>query len=125
MELSKNKKKAGVFCCAYACSNKPAPKKGGLCHKHYARKLRERDPVSARFNQFKGNATRRGKEFGISLEEFRQFCEETGYLKNGYRGYSATIDRVDNRRGYFIDNIQLLSNRANASKGASENECPF
>ena len=116
-KISQPKKEAGVYCCAYGCSNKPVSKKGGLCHKHYRRKLRKEDPVQIRFNGFKGNAKKRNKPFHITLEEFRAFCKKTGYLQKGKRGQNATIDRRCNIHGYFIWNTQLLTNRANASKG--------
>lgn len=122
--ISETKKKQGRYCCAYACTNRPNPRKGGLCDKHYARKRRELDPVYTRYNQFKSSATRRKKPFSITLEQFREFCQETGYIvSKGMRGMRSTIDRVDNKKGYHIDNIQLLTLRQNASKG--EKECPF
>lgn len=126
MVLSEAKKKAGVYCCAYACKNNPVKKLGGLCYKHYRRKRREIDPVYCRYNNFKSNATARGKDFTITLTEFRRFCDKTGYLKNGYRGFRATIDRICNAHGYHIWNIQILSHKANCSKGAgfSENDFP-
>lgn len=123
--ISEVKKKEGRFCCAYNCYNEPIKRKGGLCHKHYARKRREIDPIGTRFNQFKTNARRRNQEFSITIEQFRNFCSETGYLiEKGKRGQNATIDRIKNKFGYHIWNIQLLSNRKNASKGASD-DCPF
>lgn len=130
MKLSPYKKKLGIECCAYRCTNPPIKKKGGLCHKHYARRLKDRDPIYVRYNQFKSKATSRGLEVSITLEQFKSFCTRTGYIINkGYRGMNATIDRRCNAQGYHIWNIQLLSNRANASKGASNNgdnfECPF
>lgn len=118
------KKEAGRYCCAYACTNEPIKRKGGLCHKHYARKRRLIDPISTRYNQFKGNARKRNKAFSITIEQFREFCKKTGYLiDRGKRGANATIDRIDNSKGYHIDNIQLLTLRQNASKGVSY--CPF
>lgn len=123
--ISIAKKNTGKYCCAYNCKNKPANKKGGLCHKHYRRKRREEDPVGTRYTDFKGNAKKRSKHFDITLKQFRLFCEKTGYLiTKGKRGFNATIDRIDNSKGYTIDNIQLLTNRQNASKGTSE-DCPF
>jgi len=117
MEISQIKKEQGRYCCAYACFNKPVRKKGGLCHKHYARKLKGRDPVYDRYNNFKTNALKRGKEFQITLKQFRDFCKETGYiLTKGKRGQNATIDRIDNTLGYTIDNIQILTLRANVKK---------
>lgn len=123
--ISEAKKQQGRFCCAYGCTNKPVKKKGGLCHKHFARKRREEDPIGTRFNQFKGNAKVRNKEFTITLDEFRQFCKDTGYLiEKGKRGKNATIDRIKNKFGYHIWNIQLLTLRQNSSKGCSD-DCPF
>jgi len=122
MKISEEKKRRGVKCCAYACSAAPVARYGGLCSKHYQRKIKERDPVYNRFINFKGNAKRRGKDFSITLEEFRTFCEKTGYIiQKGRRGYNATIDRRCNAQGYHIWNIQLLTHRANSSKGASFN----
>ena len=128
MTISQAKKEKGVYCCAYSCSNKPIAKKGGLCHKHYARKIRETRPRVARYNQFKNSAIQRGKEFNISFKEFCDFCDKTGYLEKGYRGMNATIDRVKNHLGYSIDNIQIISNRANINKYHTEdefNDVPF
>jgi len=130
MKLSERKKKEGKQCCAYQCTNTPIARKAGLCHKHYARRLKERDPVYARFNQWKSKATFRGIVNSVTLEEFRAFCKRTGYiLTKGYRGQSATIDRRCNAHGYHIWNMQLMTNRANASKGNSFNgdefDCPF
>ena len=127
MKISEEKKKKGRYCCAYACGNDPVAKLGGLCHKHYRRKRRELDPVYCRYNNFKTNALRRGKEFTITLDEFRKFCDRTGYIvKKGRRGKAATVDRRCNAHGYHIWNIQLLTLFQNASKGAGmSSDCPF
>lgn len=114
--ISEAKKKSGKECCAYNCKNSPIYKKRGLCHKHYQRYRRIIDPVYDRYHNFKHNALRRCKEFTITLEEFRKFCIDTGYLSKGKRGYRCTIDRIDNSIGYRIDNIQLLSNEMNIQK---------
>lgn len=117
-EVSISKKKEGRQCCAYACKNKPIKKLGGLCYKHYRRKRRKLDPVYCRYNNFKGNAKKRNIVFTITLQEFRFFCKQTGYIiTKGKRGQNATIDRRCNAHGYHLWNIQLLTNRANASKG--------
>lgn len=119
-KISSAKKLAGVKCCAYGCNSKPVYKKGNLCHKHYRRKLRASDPVQIRYADFCYKARSRGKENTITLEEFRNFCERTGYIiTKGKRGQNATLDRRCNVHGYHIWNLQLLTNRQNASKGAS------
>lgn len=117
MTTSEQKKSKGIYCCAYHCKNKPDPKKGGLCHKHYARKLKKRDPVYDRYFNFKNNAIARGKAFSITLDQFREFCDKTGYIvKKGMRGKRCTIDRIDNRFGYYIWNIQIITNFQNIRK---------
>lgn len=123
MQISHRKKATGKYCCAIRCTQAPVEKKGGLCHKHYRRKRKSSDPVSIRFENFRGNAKRRGKEFTITLSQFREFCKITGYIINkGCRGYAATVDRIDNNRGYHIDNIQLLTSRQNIAKYHKEDK---
>lgn len=80
-----------------------------------------------RFNQAKSKASARGIAWEITLEEFREFCNRTGYIvKPGRRGYSATLDRRINSIGYRIDNLQIITNRANARKGNRyDDEYPF
>ncbi len=115
--ISEAKKQKGEHCCAHSCKNKPNARKRGLCHKHYAILRRISDPVYDRYFNFRGNAKRRGKEFSITLLEFRNFCEETGYIvAKGMRGSRCSIDRIDNAKGYHIDNIQILSMRKNLEK---------
>lgn len=130
MKISQAKKDKGQECCAYSCKNKPAPKLGGLCFKHYQRKRRKLDPVGVRFTQFRTNALNRSKDFSITLDQFREFCTRTGYcIIKGKRGKNATVDRIDNKKGYHIDNIQLLTLRENVRKyydeDRHEDDCPF
>lgn len=55
--------------------------------------------------------------FGITFEEFKQFCLETGYLEvKGKRSLSQTIDRIDNNKGYTLGNMQMMSMRSNVQK---------
>ena len=116
-QISQNKKNDGVYCCAISCRNKPCAKKAGLCHKHYHRHRRIVDPVYDRYANFRQKALSRKKEFTITLMEFRNFCEETGYIiTKGMRGYRYTVDRINNNYGYHIWNIQLLSLISNIEK---------
>lgn len=117
MVLSEAKKKEGRFCCAYGCSNNPAPKKGGLCHKHYKRKRRASDPIGVRYNDLVQSTKRRGKRVYFSLGEFRVWCQRNRYLSKGRRGQAATLDRRCNAHDYYLWNLRIISNRANASKG--------
>jgi hypothetical protein len=123
MVLSENKKKAGKFCCANSCRNAPAPKKGGLCHKHYKRKRRQLDPIAVRYNDLSQSVKTRGKKVYFTLLEFRDWCAKTGYLSKGRRGFSATLDRRCNAHDYYLWNLRLLSHRANCRKGGGFNQC--
>lgn len=130
MKTSEDKKKKGVNCCAYGCSNKPVSKLGGLCPKHYQRKRKEVDPVGVRYFQFVGKAKSRNIPCSVSLPEFRHFCKIHNYIiQKGRRGQNATIDRRCNIHGYHLWNMTILSNRANASKGnrfsGNNFDCPF
>lgn len=116
-EVSGAKKAEGIFCCAYHCRSKPQRKKRGLCHKHYSRWRRIVDPVYDRFTNFRSNALRRSKSFSITLDQFRKFCNDTGYIiEKGKRGRNCSIDRIRNWEGYHIDNIQIKSIAANVRK---------
>jgi len=122
-KISEAKKIEGRYCCAYHCKSKPCAKKRGLCHKHYAIHRRIVDPVYDRYVNFRGNAKQRpwqggiGIPFIITLPEFREFCNDTGYIvKRGYRGKNCTVDRIWNNEGYHIGNIQLITNMANIRK---------
>jgi len=116
-KISDIKKKKGDLCCAIACSNKPNPKKGGLCDTHYSRHRRILDPVYDRYRNFKSKAKQRCKDFTITLVEFRQFCTDNDYIvSKGMRGRRCTIDRLDNRFGYHIWNIGIKTALANTLK---------
>lgn len=127
MKLIPRKKKEGKCCWVARCKNPPGKKKGGYCNTHYTRKLREEDPIMVRYFQFKHNALRRGKDFSVTLEEFRRFCHRNRYLtEKGRRGRNATIDRRCNVHGYHIWNMQILTGKQNSKKGTKScQDCPF
>lgn len=109
-------KSKGSLCRISYC-RKPRMGKASICAMHHSRRLKEINPSCYFFNLLRCNAKRRGKEFNLTLTEFRLFCEETGYLKNkGRLGHHATIDRIDNEKGYSFDNIQVLSKSMNSFK---------
>lgn len=121
MKLSPAKKSKGEKCCAFHCHNAPVQKLGGLCYKHYRRKRRKLDPVGIRYQDFTGNARKRGIPCNVTLKEFRQFCVDNDYIVvKGQRGRAATIDRIRNNEGYYIGNMQILSLRANVKKYNTE-----
>jgi len=116
-KISEIKRAEKKYCCAIRCKSKPCDRKRGLCHRHYSIHRRIQDPVYDRYFNFRGNAAQRGIPFNVSLEQFREYCNDTGYIvKKGMRGKNCTIDRIRNWEGYYIGNLQLITNMANIRK---------
>jgi len=114
MKLAKNKKKG--LCKALRCKSKAAYKQV-LCHRHKAHQYREKHPIEFAYQQLRANARRRGHTFTLTVEEFRTFCEATGYLKHrGRKRNQCGIDRIDPTKGYSFDNIQMLTCSDNSAK---------
>lgn len=77
----------------------------------------ELHPDKYAYKNLKTNAKRRGKEFSLTFEEFIEFAIKHNYIAG--KGITKTglhIDRIDNRKGYTIDNIQVLTNSENIRK---------
>lgn len=103
-------------CSTKYCRNVP-PKHRKKCHKCCSKLYREKNPMKYTYNNLKQNAKKRGKEFSLTFEEFKEFCIETSYMSG--KGRSATsfhIDRIDETKGYHKDNIQILTNKENVRK---------
>ena len=121
------KEKAAHLCKAYRCK-KRKDGRGRFCSKHYKRWRLEKDPVAYVYSATKSNAKRRGKEWGITLDEWREWCASNDYIeKRGKKKKSSSIDRIDNSQGYFLWNIQILPLGVNSSKSDKEweEECGF
>ncbi len=70
------------------------------------------------YDDLKTNAKRRGKIFKLTFEQFKEFAIKVNLLhKRGRTSESYTIDRRDNKKGYTIDNIQMLTRGENTRKG--------
>lgn len=113
-------KKRTHKCAAHRCGNK-AQRKGvkwhKFCSKHRAQRQKETSPARYAYDRLKVNARRRCKVFTISFEYFKTWCEETGYLlMKGRSKKAATIDRIDDSKGYEPGNLQVLTNSDNVRK---------
>lgn len=121
-KIAKNKDSS--LCQAYRCGNKHTPK-DRFCAKHRHRYNKEMNPINYVFHLRKSRAKERGHEWDLTLEEFREFCKQTGYMEGkGKKAGSMSIDRIDNTKGYSLDNIQILSLSENSAKQHTDN-CPF
>ena len=75
-------------------------------------------PLEYAYQTTKDNAKRRGKEFTLTLEQFKRFCRKTNYITGkGRTKTSYSIDRIENHKGYTINNIQILPLSENSKKG--------
>lgn len=106
--------------CKHEFCNKNANTKG-YCKKHYAAFMAKQYPYKNAYSRLKSNAKRRAIPFYLTLEEFKQFADSTGYInRRGRTKYDLHIDRIDCTKGYSKDNIQVLTNLQNARKGVLE-----
>ena len=110
LERKKKKKQ----CQAMYCTGKSL---GGYCPKHWKQKQKYSNPARYHYDLLKSNAKRRKKEFTISFEYFKKFCEDTNYLQlKGKMADSLSIDRINDELGYVEGNIQVLTLRNNSRK---------
>lgn len=69
------------------------------------------------YDVLKMNVKRREKVFSLSFEDFKQFAIETNYLAGkGRNKKSYSVDRIDNKLGYVLGNMQVLTVSDNAKK---------
>jgi len=124
--IVENKKNG--FCKAYRCKC-PRPAKDTLCRKHRHRYNKEANPLAYVYGILKSNARRRGKPFTITVEDFREFCEETNYLeRRGKSGKDMSIDCKIQSLGYVKGNIRAISLSENSRKGSADfigDDVPF
>lgn len=101
-------------------------KDGSLCYSCAKRKYKQNHPVKYAYNTLKQNAKRRGKVFELTFEQFQEFCIKYDYIQGkGVTKESYSIDRIDNSKGYTIDNIQILSVSENSRKGKKILNCEY
>lgn len=103
-------------CNTEGCRRKAA-KGRTICLRCKSERSKANDPVRYTYNTWKQNAKRRGKEFTITLEQFREFCVKTTYMTGkGRMRESLHIDRVIEKNGYVAGNIRALENHKNVKK---------
>lgn len=94
---------------------------GHFCHSCIKKKYAAKHPLRYCFSILKNNAKRRGKQFDISMEEFKKFCEDNGYMEGkGKTAGSLSIERIRAYEGYTASNIQILTLEENGRKGQIE-----
>lgn len=98
-----------------------------LCKKCNCARVKCMTPQWKMWQRAKQRAKQRGMEFSLSVEDIvvPDVCPAIGIAINVNSGKpgayknSPSLDRIDNNKGYTKDNIQVLSQCANAMKGAA------
>ncbi len=109
------------ICVAKGCKNKQyiyrGKKHDRFCTKHRRQQGKEANPARYHYDLLKNNAKRRGKEFSISFQYFKSFCEETKYLElKGKGAKNLSIDRDNDELGYVEGNLKVLTLAHNTKK---------
>lgn len=86
-----------------------------------------RNPLKYFFNAFKQNAKRKGRKFELTFDDYAKIWTGKNakkWAENMRRAEKGlpkkwVIDRVNPKLGYKKSNVQIISLRANASKGAT------
>lgn len=117
------KKKANGICVHPGCSNagrivnkgKPKEYRQSKCGKHQMQDYKFKPYVL--YHRKKNHAKAKGKPFNWTYEEFKEFCDETGFIELKKKDpYNWTIDRIDELKGYEKGNVQVLRRNYNALK---------
>ena len=101
-----------------------------LCWKCRSRKLKKERPATYVLNMIRHSARKRGIPFDLTVDEFEGFCAQTAYLSGrGNKKGNLTVDRIDRRQGYSLNNIRVLSHAENSMQGTDNTprreNCPF
>lgn len=92
------------------------------------KKSKLKHPEKFLLKQAKKRSLDKGLEFSLVLDDIiiPECCPIMGevlqYIPNGYSDYSPSIDRVDSKKGYVKDNIQIISSIANRMKWTATQE---
>jgi hypothetical protein len=85
-----------------------------------SRNLKFNKTIAGRWRYRKYDAGRKGREFSITQEQFEAIATTPeGCYLCGTTASQLSLDRVNNLRGYTIDNVAACCWPCNASKGAS------
>lgn len=96
---------------------------------------RRKDPeyrLKMLFNSAKQRATKKNRQFNLTIDDLKfiwpvdnkcpVFGFELEWNEAGFRDTSPSIDRKDSTKGYTLDNVQIISWKANRIKADSSLE---
>jgi hypothetical protein len=77
-----------------------------------------KNTLRGKFYTYKKNAKERGIDFGLTFEEFSYFHQKKCFFC-GCNIDNVGLDRMDNNKGYFIDNVVPCCITCNRMKSTS------
>ena len=78
-----------------------------------------KQPWTYVLNMLRHSARKRKLPFTLTVDSFKKFCQETGYIeRRGNKPGCLTIDRIDWNEGYHIENLQVMEFIENSEQGA-------
>lgn len=103
--------------CATAWCRRKRRHHGALCRTCDSREWRANNPAIYAYNNLRTHARARGILFELTREQFMAFCANNFYLRDkGWAAGQLHIDRINARKGYSADNIQILTCYENSVK---------
>lgn len=101
-----NQKCATKFCRGIATQTGHSP----YCSRCRGRRFAKAHPITNHWMKLKYRAAERGIEFKLTLEEYTEFWNSSGYgLLHGKTSHSLSIDRIDSSKGYVKGNIRAVT----------------
>lgn len=98
-------------------------------HKAHYRTYAAENYVKQRMSSIKARAKRNGLEFNLTIEDFviPDVCPVLGIPMDKSRRedmheHSASLDRINNNKGYVKGNVMWMSRKANTMKNNATNE---
>jgi hypothetical protein len=90
-----------------------------VCWKCKSKRLKERHTYTYVLNMLRHSARKRKLPFTLTLDQFKEWCLQTGYLeRRGTEPTDLTIDRIDWNDGYHVHNIRVITHEENCKQGA-------
>ena len=120
------------ICKTLNCNNR-ARISANYCYKCKSKKYRKNNTLKYIYNILKESARRRGIEFKLTVDDIKTFTSNNpDYLnRKGQKSKDLTIDRINELKGYELNNLQVLTRKENTAKyqkfkiGLDNNNYPF
>ena len=113
-----NTKTKRGLCATPYCRNRRRENRSD-CHTCKSRKHRAAHPEKFAFRSLKAHAKERGIEFAITFEQFMEVALKSDYIeKKGNHAQGLTVDRINNLKGYILNNVCVMTRSENSVKRA-------